>query len=87
MPIYMDTHEDTADLPAELRAKVTNRIQSGKGDEFGVIDRGIIIDRDGRKLHCVLDAPDVDAVTRHHQALNVPVARETIHQADIILKD
>jgi hypothetical protein len=86
MPIFMDTHEGTTDLPAELRRKVTDRIRSGERDSFGVVDRGIIIDREGRKLHCVLDAPDVEAVRKHHEALNVPVERETIHQADVILK-
>lgn len=86
MPIYMDTHEETTDLPAELRKKVTERVRNGEKDSFGVVDRGIIIDRDGRKLHCVLDAPSVEAVKQHHAALNVPVAHESIHQADVILK-
>lgn len=86
MPIYMDTHDETTDLPAELRRKVTDRVKNGEKDSFGVIDRGIIIDRESRKLHCVLDAPSVDAVKRHHDALNVPVERETIHQADIIFR-
>lgn len=86
MPIYMDTHEETMDLPAELRKKVTDRIRNGERDSFGVVDRGIIIDRDGRKLHCVLDAPNVEAVKQHHAALNVPVEHASIHQADVILK-
>lgn len=86
MPIYMDTHDDTTDLPAELRKKVTDRVRNGEKDKFGVVDRGIIIDRESRKLHCVLDAPSVDAVKQHHEALNVPVSRETIHMADVILK-
>jgi len=86
MPIYMDTHEGTTDLPTELRKKVTDRIRNGEKDAFGVVDRGIIIDREGRKLHCVLEAPNVEAVRQHHEALRVPVERETIHQADVILK-
>lgn len=86
MPIYMDTHEGTTDMPADLRRTVTDRVRNGNKDSFGVIDRGIIIDREGRKMHCVLDAPSVDAVKKHHEALNVPVAHETIHQADVILK-
>ena len=86
VPIYMDTHEDTMDLPSELRARITERIRSGEKDAFGVVDRGIIIDREGRKVHCVLDAPDVDAVRRHHEDLNVPLRAETVHRADVILK-
>lgn len=86
MPIYMDTHDGTTDLPAELRKKVTERVKTGEKDAFGVIDRGIIIDREGRKLHCVLDAPNVDAVMKHHESLAVPLDHETVHEADAILR-
>lgn len=86
MPIYMDTHEGTHDLPGELREKVSKRIKSGEKDDFGVIDRGIIIDTEGNKMHCILDAPDAEAVMRHHQALDVPIARETVHRAEAILR-
>lgn len=86
MPTFMDTHANTTDLPAELRKKVTDRVRTGEKDQFGVVDKGIIIDKEGRNLHCVLDAPDVEAVRKHHEALNVPVASETIHRADVILK-
>lgn len=86
MPIYMDTHEGSTDLPAPLRETVTQRVRTGEKDQFGVIDRGVIIDREGRKMHCVLDAPDVEAVRKHHEALNVPVERETIHRADVIFR-
>lgn len=86
MPIYMDTHANTTDLPAELKSKVQSRVRSGEKDSFGVVDRGIIIDRDERNLHCILDAPNEEAVVKHHQALNVPLAEETIHRADVILR-
>ena len=86
MPIYMDTHKGTMDLPADLRKKVTERIRTGEKDSFGVVDRGIIIDREGGELHCVLDAPSVDAVMQHHESLNVPLEHETVHEADVILR-
>lgn len=86
MPIFMDTHEGTTDLPAELTKLVTERIQKGTRDEVGVMDRGIIIDRDGKKVHCILDAPDADAVMKHHELINVPLKHETIHRADAILR-
>lgn len=82
----MDTHANTSDLPSDLRTLVTDRVRSGKKDKFGVVDKGIVIDKEGNKLHCILEAPDVNAVREHHKALNVPVADETIHRADVILK-
>lgn len=85
MPVFIDTHDDTTELPADLRKLVSERVRSGERDAHGVIDKGIILDKEGRKLHCILDAPDVDAVMRHHAALDVPVPRETIHRADVIL--
>lgn len=86
MPVFIDTHEGSVDLPQELRDTVTKRVRTGEKDQFGVVDRGIIIDREGRKMHCVLEAPDVDAVKKHHAAFNVPIAHETIHRADIIFR-
>lgn len=86
MPVFMDTHSDMAELSPDMRKMVTERVRNGDRDAHGVIDRGIIMDREGRKLHCILEAPDVDAVMRHHQSLNVPIAEETIHQADVILR-
>lgn len=86
MPTFIDTHANTTDLPPELRKMVSDRVRSGEKDKFGVVDKGVIIDKEGRKLHCVLDAPDVDAVRKHHEALNVPVASETIHRADVIMR-
>ena len=85
MPIFMDTHEGT-DLPMELRHTVERRIRSGEADAFGVVDRGVILDNEANRMHCILDAPDMAAVLEHHRALDVPVARETIHRADAILR-
>lgn len=87
MPVYIDTHENTTEFPPGLRDKVTERIRQGNEDDFGVIDRGILIDHEGNKMHCVLQAPDVDAIRRHHEALDVPLDEETVHEADVILKD
>lgn len=86
MPIYMDTHEGTTELPAELTKLVTERIQQGTRDEVGVMDRGILIDREGQRIHCILDAPDVDAVMKHHELINVPLGHKTVHRADAILR-
>lgn len=86
MPMFIDTHANTSDLPAELRKKISDRVKSGEKDKFGVVDKGVIIDKEGRKLHCVLDAPDAEAVRKHHETLNVSVESESIHRADVIMK-
>lgn len=85
MTLFLDTHKGT-DLPAELRRTVQDRIRSGEKDRFGVIDRGIIIDQEAGEMHCLLDAPDAQAVMEHHKALDVPLDHATIHRADAILK-
>ena len=85
MTLFLDTHKGT-DLPAELRRTVQDRIRSGEKDQFGVIDRGIIIDQEAGEMHCLLDAPDAQAVMEHHKALDVPLDRDTIHRADAILR-
>lgn len=85
MPLFMDTHEG-AELPQDLRRRVHERIRSGQPDEHGVIDRGVIIDKDAGTMHCVLEAPDRDAVRRHHESLDVPLDAESVHRADALLR-
>lgn len=81
----MDTHEGT-EIPDELRQMVWTRVRSGERDQHGVIDRGIIIDQDAGRMHCVVRAPDRDAVRRHHELMDVPLDEESVHRADAILK-
>lgn len=85
MTIFMDTHEGTS-LPPDVLRTVQSRVKSGERDRFGVMDRGVVIDKDARQMHCILDAKDEDAVVKHHEAINVPLERHTIHQADAILR-
>ena len=85
MPLFMDTHQGT-ELPDEVNRKVKARVKSGEKDDYGVIDHGVIIDRDAGEMHCVLEAPDAEAVRKHHEWLNVPLEEHTVHRADAILK-
>ena len=85
MPMFMDSHDGT-ELPEQLRRTVEGRIRSGERDDYGVVDHGIIIDRDANKMHCVLEAPDEEAVKRHHEWLKVPLEEHTVHRAEAILK-
>lgn len=85
MPLFMDTHKGI-ELPPEMRKTVEERVRTGKKDEFGVVDRGIIIDLEANELHCVLEAPDTNAVMKHHEVAKVPLEHKTVHRADAILK-
>lgn len=85
MALFMDTHQGT-ELPSDLRRTVETRVRTGEKDKFGVVDRGIIIDQEAGEMHCVLEAPNEQAIVSHHKSLNVPLENSTIHRAEAILK-
>jgi hypothetical protein len=61
MPKFIDTHEMGPLTPEKLR-----KLQHAPKDEFGITHHDILYARDGSKVYCVLDAPNRDAVQRHH---------------------
>jgi hypothetical protein len=63
----MDYHDDLK-LPQEA----IDSIAAGKNeaDEFGVRQIELFHNPDG-KVYCLLEAPDEDAVRKHHAALDV----------------
>ena len=69
MPRYMDFHDDLH-LPAEAIDQIARETREGKADEFGVRQVELFHNAEG-KVYCLLDAPDADAVRRHHAALGV----------------
>jgi hypothetical protein len=70
MPMYMDFHEDLK-LPDEALEQITQDTKDHKSDEFGVRQVDLFHNADG-KVYCFLEAPDAEAVRRHHAALDVP---------------
>jgi hypothetical protein len=70
MPTFMDFHPDLK-LPPEDVAAIGEGAQTGARDEFGVRQIELFHNAAG-KVYCLLDAPDEDAVRRHHAALGVP---------------
>lgn len=70
MPQFMDFHDDLK-LPTEAIEQITRDTKEHKSDEFGVRQVELFHNADG-KVFCLLEAPDAEAVRRHHAALGVP---------------
>lgn len=62
MPKCMYTHP-----MRPLDAKTLRELQQAPEDEFGVTHHDILFSEDGNKVFCVLDAPDENAVRKHHE--------------------
>ena len=81
MPTFMDFHDDLK-LPDEAIRNITKETEEGKVDKFGVRQVELFHNPDG-KVYCVLEAPDEDAVRRHHAALGVPCG--DVHEVKSLL--
>ena len=81
MPRFMDYHDDLK-LPAEAIAEIGQGAKAGTADEFGVRQVELFHNPDG-KVYCLLDAPDEEAVRKHHAALDVPCG--DVHRVDSLL--
>ncbi len=81
MPQFMDYHDDLK-LPADAVQQITDDAKAMKADQFGVRQVELFHNPDG-KVYCLLDAPDEEAVRKHHAALNVPCGE--VHRVSGIL--
>ena len=81
MPRFMDYHDDLK-LPAEAIAQIGQQTRDGERDAFGVAQVELFHNPDG-KVYCLLDAPDEEAVRKHHAALDVPCG--DVHRVDSLL--
>lgn len=81
MPKFMDFHDDLK-LPQAAIDQITNDTRDGKSDQFGVRQIELYHNPDG-KVYCLLEAPDADAVRRHHEALGVTCGE--VHEVDGLL--
>ncbi len=81
MPRFMDFHDDLK-LPAEAIQQIGEGTRAGVKDEFGVQQIELFHNPDG-KVYCLLEAPDEDAVRKHHAALDVPCGE--VHRVDSLL--
>ena len=64
MPKFLDSHALKGAKPETLR-----KLQNEPKDEFGVTHLNIIYSEDEDRCYCFLDAPDKEAVVKHHNKL------------------
>jgi hypothetical protein len=81
MPLFMDYHDDLQ-LPAEAIEQITEDAKAHKCDQFGVRQAELFHSADG-KAYCLLEAPDAEAVRRHHAAVGVDCGE--VHEVSGIL--
>jgi hypothetical protein len=77
----MDFHDHLV-LPADAIEGLTEATRNGDTDEFGVRQVELFHNPDG-KVYCLLEAPDADAVRKHHAALDIPCG--DVHQVNNLL--
>ena len=81
MPKFMDYHDDLK-LPPQAIESIGEGTRKGDVDEFGVRQIELFHNPDG-KVYCLLEAPDEEAVRKHHAALDV--ACGDVHKVDSLL--
>ena len=81
MPRFMDYHDDLK-LPAEAIRDIGQGARDGAKDEFGVQQIELFHNPEG-KVYCLLEAPDEEAVRKHHAALDVPCGQ--VHRVDSLM--
>jgi hypothetical protein len=81
MPTFMDYHDDLK-LPAEAIKEIGQGARDGAKDEFGVRQIELYHNPEG-KVYCLLEAPDEEAVRKHHAALDVPCG--DVHRVESLM--
>ena len=61
MPKFLDAHPLNGASPETLQ-----KLQDSPKDEFGVNHLNLIFNEDEDKVYCFLEAPDKEAIKKHH---------------------
>ena len=73
VPKFLDSHPMQGVAPETLK-----KLQNSSKDEFGVTHLNIIYNEDEDRMYCFLEAPNKEAVEKHHQKLG--------YKCDFIMK-
>ena len=66
MPKFIDSH------PMQpFSAELLQSLQSAPPDEFGVTHHDILYNEKEDRIYCVLDAPNIEAVHKHHKKAGI----------------
>ncbi|MBI4310758.1 MAG: DUF4242 domain-containing protein [Chloroflexi bacterium] len=81
MPLFMDYHANL-NVPKEMLDQVAKDTRARKRDTFGV--RQVeYYHNDAGDGYCLLDAPNAEAVRKHHEAMGV--ACGPVHEVKTLL--
>ena len=61
MTLFIDEHP-----MGTFDEKTLNELQNSPRDEFGITHKNILYNKDEDKVFCNLDAPNKEAVDKHH---------------------
>jgi hypothetical protein len=61
MTLFIDEHP-----MGTFNEKTLNELQNSPSDEFGITHKNILYNKDEDKIFCILDAPNKEAVDKHH---------------------
>ncbi len=73
MPKFIDVHD-----MKPFTAEQLEKLQDAPPDEFGVTHHDILYSEDENRIYCVLDAPNAEAVHKHHEKAGITC--EFVHQ-------
>ena len=73
MPKFIDVHEMHPFTSEQLK-----EIQNAPADEFGVTHHDILYNEDENRIYCVLDAPNAEAIHKHHEKAGIKC--EWVHE-------
>ena len=66
MPKFIDAHPMKPFKADELK-----KLQDAPADEFGVTHHDILFSEKDNMIYCVLDAPNADAIHKHHHKAGI----------------
>ena len=75
MPKFIDTHP-----MKPFSADTLKELQNAPPDEFGVTHHDILFSEEDDKIYCVLDAPNREAIEKHHAKAGIKC--EHIHEVE-----
>jgi len=66
MPRYLDVHK-----LGNFSEETLKKLQAAPKDEFGITHANLIYSKAEDKFFCLIDAPNKEAVEKHHQKAGV----------------